>query len=506
MLTRPLAAAGGHGKNGRLRLPFPLPVAGPALRAHLRPLLGWSGLTLLLMVASPPLMGGARSNAPADGTVMAGPLASGPPVRVLLLQGPVVTIGAAGPAGLRLRDQDQRPLLELEPGRQLRVRRNGASLSLEPVADSRSPGGETDAEAATPRVIPLQELRLDPAEARSLVVLKQRRYRGSLLLRPEGEDVQVINRLPLETYLLGVVGSEMPNSWPLAALRAQAVASRTYALQQLKPRAPYDLQATVVSQVYKGVDSESPTVREAVASTHAQVLTHGERLINAVFHSSSGGRTENSGDLWKRQLPYLVSVADDDAISPVSRWEKSFTPEALTRAFREIGGAVQIQPVEISSTGRVRRAKVIGPGGELLLSGSGLRERLGLRSTLVRFRFEPAGRTDEPTRAGATPTLTTLPPGLAPPPPLPGDEERPAFAESSSPSAVRDLGPAAAAPSASGMTDLPSSPGLHLVVEGRGYGHGVGMSQWGAYALALRGKSHEDILRHYYRGAVLRTW
>jgi stage II sporulation protein D len=503
MLTRPLAGAREHGKNGGLRPPFPLPVAGPALRAHLRTLLGASGLTLLLVGAIPPLMGGARSTMNADGPAMAGPLASGPPVRVLLLEGPVVTIGAAGPAGLRLSDRDQRPLLVLAPGRQLRVRRSGGSLSLEPLGDSRSPRSVEDAEIVTPRLIPLQELRLDPMETRSLLVLKQRRYRGSLLLRPEGEGLQAINRLPLESYLLGVVGNEMPNTWPLAALRAQAVASRTYALQQLKPNAPYDLKATVISQVYKGLDGESTTVREAVASTHAQVLMHGERLINAVFHSSSGGRTENSGDLWSRQMPYLVSVADDDAISPVSRWEKTFTPETLTQAFREIGGATNIQPVELSRTGRVRRAKVIGPGGELLLSGAGLRERLGLRSTLVRFRFEPAGRTDDLSTGSAMDSAVgggqvfgsdapaTNGMGLAPLPRLPREGSRGEGSLAASPAVV---------------PGLTASPALRLVVEGRGYGHGVGMSQWGAYALALRGKSHEDILRHYYRGAVLRTW
>jgi stage II sporulation protein D len=438
---------------------------------------------------------------------MAGPLASGPAVRVLLLEGEGLTIGAAGPSALRLSDGDQRTVLELDPGRQLRVRRSGATLILEPQADGRSLlNGEVSA-SAPPVQIPLQELRLAPLDPRGLLVLKQRRYRGSLLLRPEGEGLQAINRLPLESYLLGVVGSEMPNSWPLAALQAQAVASRTYALQQLRPNAPYDLKSTVASQVYKGVESESATVREAVASTHAQVLMHGEHLINAVFHSSSGGRTENSGDLWSRQMPYLVSVPDDDAISPVSRWEKSFTPEALRLAFREIGGATTIQPVELSSTGRVRRAKVIGPGGELVLSGSGLRERLGLRSTLVRFRFEPAGRADDPlARASAkasAPASNSI--GLPPPPPLP-EADRGAVSRSPARSALPGAGLAnEAAPESPALTGPMPSAAYSLVVEGRGYGHGVGMSQWGAYALALRGKSHEDILRYYYRGAVLRT-
>jgi stage II sporulation protein D len=457
--------------------------------------LGGAGASLLL-VAVTPLLGGAWSDTVTDttsaaDTTVASPLPSGPLVRVLLLEGPLITVGAAGPAGLRLRDQENRPLLEVEPGRQLRVRRSGASLVVEPVADGGPARSGLENEPAAPRVLPLQELRVEPLDGRSVLVLKQRRYRGLLLLRPQGEGVQAINHLPLETYLTGVIGSEMPQSWPLAALRAQAIASRTYALQQLRPAAPYDLKATVASQVYKGLESESPSVREAVASTHAQVLMHGDRLINAVFHSSSGGQTENSGDLWSRQMPYLVSVPDDDAISPVSRWEQTFTPEALRRAFGEIGGATTIQPLETSKTGRIRRAKVIGPSGELVLTGSALRERLGLRSTLVRFRFEPAGR--------AT-VAAALPSGLAPPPPPPLAPERSLDA----PSMAGPPSPVATAPDA--LTPLPPPPAMRLVAEGRGFGHGVGMSQWGAYSLALQGKSHEDILRHYYRGAVLRSW
>ncbi|MFN9660685.1 MAG: SpoIID/LytB domain-containing protein [Cyanobacteriota bacterium] len=481
MLTRPLARSGGHGKNGRL--PSPLPVARLALRAVLRVLFAGAGITALL-VAVPPLAGGARSGTTADA------MAAGPLVRVLLFEGPLITVGAAGPTGLRLRDQEDRLLLEVEPGRQLRVSRSGASLTLEPLADARPASSPEGPDSVTPRQIPLQELRLEPIDGRGLLVLKQRRYRGTLLLRTRGEGLQAINRLPLESYLTGVVGSEMPNSWPQAALQAQAVASRTYALQQLRPAAPYDLKATVASQVYKGVESESPSVREAVATTRAQVLMHGERLINAVFHSSSGGVTENSGDLWSRQLPYLVSVPDEaDALSPASRWEKTFTPEALRQAFQEIGGAITIQPLDISKTGRLRRAKVVGPAGELVLTGSALRERLGLRSTLVRFRFEPAGR---------APAAEAMVPALRPPPPLDQQDSQDTSATAEAPSPFT--------PFSSAPGFLIPAPALRLVAEGRGYGHGVGMSQWGAYALALRGKSHEDILRHYYRGAVLRSY
>jgi len=434
----------------------------------------------LLLLTVVPLAQAARQNPGASAHSL------GPPIRVLLLEAPVITVGAAGQEGLRLRDERGRLLLQVNPGQRLRVSRRDNVLTLESLAkgadpapiptfrpvlpvlpppvlsDGRLPAAQ---EAPAPRSlpVPLQELRLEPIASRDLLVLNQRRYRGSLLLRPQGKDLQAINRLPLEPYLMGVVGSEMPDSWPQAALRAQAVASRTYVLQQLRPQAPFDVKATVASQVYKGVEAESTAVRQAVTSTDGKVLLHGQQLINAVFHSSSGGATENSGDLWSRQLPYLVSVPDFDSTSPVSRWEKALEPEDLRQTFKEIGGAVAIEPLQTSPTGRLRRARVIGPSGELVLTGSELRQRLGLRSTLVQFSFEPADRIAPPTQeqSQAAPVVASFP---------------------------------------------ESSPNVRLMARGRGYGHGVGMSQWGAYALALRGKSYEDILRHYYKGTVLRRY
>ncbi|MFM9073509.1 MAG: SpoIID/LytB domain-containing protein [Cyanobium sp.] len=423
----------------------------------------------LLLLAGVPLAGGARMGSSQGG------MAAERPIRVLLREAPLSTVGAAGHEGLELRDQTGRSVLKVQPGRQLRIARRGETIAIEPVPggpgvpslDSSVVLGEGPEPKPLPP-LPLQDLRLEPIDPQGLLVLKQRRYRGTLLLRPEGQGLQAINRLPLESYLAGVVGSEMPGSWPLAALKAQAVASRTYALQQLRPKAPFDLKATVASQVYKGVETESVPVRQAVASTRSRVLMHGQHLINAVFHSSSGGITENSGDLWSRQLPYLVSVPDFDNASPVSRWEKAISPEALRQAFAETGGVTTIEAIESSRTGRVRQVKVVGPLGELVLTGSALRQRLGLRSTLVQFHLEPAERLE--IAGGAMPET---PPGttMAPPPAI-----------------------------------SPLVEGPRLVVKGRGYGHGVGMSQWGAYALALQGKSYEDILRYYYRGAVLRTF
>ncbi|MFM7269247.1 MAG: SpoIID/LytB domain-containing protein [Cyanobium sp.] len=473
----------------------------------------------------------------------AGP--ANPELRVLLQQAPVIEpLAWGGP--LRLRDGQGRELLLLAAGERLRISRAADLLRLE-----RSGGALPTPQA--PLQLPLQSLQLEPAPVSTaaggppesaggagLVGLGRRAYRGVLLVRPASGGLMALNLIPLELYLPSVVGSEMPARWPAEALRAQAVAARTYALIQLKPAAAFDLKATVASQAYLGVEAETDTTRAAVAATQAQVLRFGGALIDAVFHSSSGGSTENSGDLWPRQLPYLVSVPEGDDRSPWRQWSQRFDSEQLRQAFRETAGVRRIEVLAASGTGRVRLARVIGPAGSLDLSGGELRQRLGLRSTLVRFRFEdpPAGASGDalnPPGAGEPGTITSatasaraiarararaadplsgatspaapagssgpggqlpataaaLPPPPPPLPPLP----------SAAPTASL---PAAAASAAGEALAPPLQPPLpSLEVLGRGFGHGVGMSQWGAYAMALRGLDHGAILRHYYQGVEL---
>ncbi|GDX77672.1 hypothetical protein LBMAG41_27510 [Cyanobium sp.] len=458
-----------------------------------------------------------------------------PLVRVLLVQAGVLEPTAFG-GPLQLRDGQGRLLAVLPEGERLRISRRGPLLLLE--------RPDADASLAPPQQLALQELRLSPvwsgASGRGskggadtpllpwrtvatpagrslpLVGLGRRRYRGLVRVLPEGDRLQAVNQLGLEHYLASVVGSEMPASWPAEALRAQAVAARTYALAQLKPEAPFDLRSTVASQVYRGTEAETDSTRSAVAATRSLVLSHGGSLIEAVFHSSSGGSTENSGELWTRQLPYLVSVPDRDKLSPWHQWSVRFEPEQLRRAFQETAGASRIEVLAASSTGRVRRARVIGPAGSLDLSGSELRQRLGLRSTLVQFRFEPplapgpAGGITTATaeanaaasalsrggnRAATGPSTAGLPAGgPPPPPPLSGTDGQ------------GDRSTAAALdPTITGQLrqEPLTAPLPALEVVGRGFGHGVGMSQWGAYGLALQGVSYVQILRHYYRGAQL---
>lgn len=435
--------------------------------------LGLPALAPLALPAALPLV----ALVPAAPALAAQPRSQELEVRVLLAEGSSLPLAALRqplriePAGVLLPPGSQATVV-WEQGRvrlQQTDARGGRSSQVLPAAASYWLTAVPGAAAPNPNPV-------DPGAApEGAFQLQQRRYRGRLQLLPAAGQLRAINHVPLESYLPSVVGSEMPASWPQAALRAQAVAARTYALRQRRPGEAFDLQATVMSQVYKGLEAETASTREAVAATRGQVLMHGPNLINAVFHSSSGGRTENSGDIWRQQLPYLVSVPDYDQGSPVHSWEQRFEPEQLRELFAEIGGLTRIDVLSTTATGRVREARVVGPAGTRVLTGPELRSRLRLRSTQVRFTV-------------VEPELALGLPPLPPLPPLPG-------ALPAVPTRSPQLAPAPL-----------RVPQPSLLVVGRGFGHGVGMSQWGALAMAQRGDSYEQILQHYYRGTALRTY
>ena len=426
-----------------------------------------------------------------------------PSMRVLLSQASVVRLRADGDQpflvrGLGRGDQGMRSMeVSLRAGR-LRIRGQLSDGSFRSLA-ARS---AIEVQSEDPRGI----------------WLGSRRYRGRLQFLVRGGQVQVVNHLGIETYLASVVGSEMPHRWPLPALQAQAVAARTYALRQRGKAGDFDVKATVSSQVYRGVESETPSTIEAVESTRALVLVHAGRLINAVFHSSSGGATEPSGEVWRNQLPYLVSVADHDQHSPVHRWNKRFDDDALRDLFRETGGVKRLQVLKTSSTGRVRTARVQGPRGSLVLTGRELRKRLGLKSTMVQFELIN-GSTDSST-ASAIATAQRAPQATSQAaPPLiglwqdsaSGPDTTSSNTASSSSGRLASLLPPPPLPPLNPSAFNQPRPRLRvgeivLEARGQGFGHGVGMSQWGAHGLALQGADFREILLHYYRGAEIRPY
>ena len=158
---------------------------------------------------------------------------------------------------------------------------------------------------------------LKPEDKSAFVAAKNKWYRGELIVYAYNKKLTVINRLPMEEYLLGVVPSEMPVSWNIEALKAQAIAARSYATANMNKRGSrgYDLVDTPLDQAYGGASAETKKTNLAVIETKGIVLTYKGKVIPAYYHASSGGRTVSSGAAWATDMPYLKSVkAFDDGI------------------------------------------------------------------------------------------------------------------------------------------------------------------------------------------------
>jgi stage II sporulation protein D len=274
-------------------------------------------------------------------------------------------------------------------------------------------------------------------------------YRGEVNLVRDSGGITVINRLNMEDYLASVIGKEMYNTWPQEALKAQAVASRSYAVFKLqRPQYKlFDVLDTTTSQVYVGLEGEANSTQEAVKATAGQVLMYQGKVIEAVFHSSSGGHTENSENVWQNVVPYLRGVADFDQPSPSYQWTLNLTAAQLRQRIPGVGDILSMAPVKSSSTGRIQMLKVQGTKGDRLIKGNEARKALGLKSTL--FTAKP------------------------------------------------EFGLVAGKPSTAKPTGF--------LISGRGHGHGLGMSQWGAYSLATQNKTYKEILMYYFQGTTLKS-
>lgn len=275
---------------------------------------------------------------------------------------------------------------------------------------------------------------LEPSE-NGFVWIGDRWYRGRVQLIPGEGGVTAINHVDIDDYLYSVVGSEMPSSWPQEALRSQAVAARSYAFYHRNKATSrsFDLNSNQSSQVYKGIQGEAASTRSAVDATRDKVITHGGRVIEAVFHSSSGGHTENSEHVWSQAVPYLKGVPDFDQNAPVYSWKSEFSLEELGDLIGYSGTIEAVEVMSRSPQGRAKEMNIIGDEGELTITGNTFRKQLGLRSTKFDLAVRPEG----------------------------------------------------------------------ITVSGNGFGHGIGMSQWGARGMAEKGHEHDEILTHFYKGTRL---
>ncbi len=341
--------------------------------------------------------------------------------------------------------------------------------------------------------------RLTFAATDGLLSVDGRIFRGTLeiALGDDGRPI-VVNAVATGDYLASVVGSEVPSSWEPEALAAQAIAARTYLYTRLGRHASYDLEGDTRDQQYDGVAAEARPTREAVARTAGVIATYRGAPIEALYSANAGGVTEDSENVFGVAQPYLRSVpSPTDAIATRTSWAASsyewtreLTAARLGEELRsrgmDVGLPLRIELLEVTAAGRVVRARIAGTSGTRDIGKDRARYYFGLRSTLFTVVV----------RSGGEPEWVSA-----------GDQAR--LAEMAALGAVRvrgryehvvdDWGRPLGIRFVEWLYVLPA----RFAFVGRGFGHGVGMSQWGAQGMALAGATAERILTYYYTGIAL---
>ncbi|MGE0494750.1 MAG: SpoIID/LytB domain-containing protein [Vulcanimicrobiota bacterium] len=282
-----------------------------------------------------------------------------------------------------------------------------------------------------------------------VVVVADKPYRGYLRVVASGGGLTVINVLPLETYLNSVLGGEVNASWPAETLKACAVASRTYAyfmMSRSRDRA-FDVVASVMDQVYPGVGGEAPSISVAVAATRGRILANGRgQVLKSYFSSCCGGHTADSATVFGEKVPHLKGVEDPFCLgAPNSTWTEIFSVEDIRQALARVGKKLdRITSLKVEAYDESGRIKTLvaqdARGGKGVLKGSELRKLLGF------------------TRLKGTRC----------------------------------------------QVEAVGDPPQSVRFQGGGFGHGVGMCQWGAHEMGVQGFSYKEILGHYYVGAYLK--
>ena len=279
----------------------------------------------------------------------------------------------------------------------------------------------------------------------SVVYVNNKPYRGFAELSVADKGILVVNQLPLEDYLVGLINCEISSAWPIEAVKAQAIIARTYALNRKSSRmtAPYHLESSVIDQVYDGSLIEDNRARRAVLETTGEVLTFGGEIIQAFYHSSCGGRTEDSENVWGASLSYLKGVECLYCLTSPSGtvWECKLSLKDIEERLRvggyKITGLYEIKPGPLNSRGRISNVSLLAAKGSITITGDQFRKALGY-GVIKSTRFTLKNSNDE------------------------------------------------------------------ISFSGTGNGHGVGLCQWGSKQRALDGFSSTEILSYYYPGTQLK--
>lgn len=322
-------------------------------------------------------------------------------------------------------------------------------------------------------------------------------YRGGIQFkRLDTSDMTVINVVNLEEYLYSVVGKEMSPSWNLEALKAQAVCARGYAVRNREKYAQYGFHLTndTNSQVYQGIQAETESTRQAVDETRGMVLAYNGQIAETLYFASSGGATANSAHVWGNEVPYLTGVIDPyenpDEATRYS-WSVSLTAdeikEILANRGVDIGNIKSVHAISTDDHGYVTELQFTGTTGDYTVYNSNCRDIFGGKLYSQRYTVTGGGDVPSPelsalTSAGKT-VLATLRLFLAP---------------AQFPQVIQNVQDTAAYAQTAVVGD-----GTFLFT-GNGWGHGVGMSQWGAKAMADQSFGYEEILTFYYPGCELK--
>ena len=285
-------------------------------------------------------------------------------------------------------------------------------------------------------------LRLKPSDDR--IYLNGKPFRGSLEVIDAGDGLMVVNEVALEAYLVGIINNEISSKWADDVIKTQAVVARTYALHQKRSRskAVFHLEGTVMGQVYTGSQSEDVASMKAVKETAGEVIYYGGTPALTVYHSNAGGMTEASINVWNRDYPYLVPVKSPyDEGAPRFTWDFQLPGASLGSLLVQAGYKIQ-EPESIET---------------VETTGSG-------RARNVKV-------TDASGRSAV----------------IAGDDLRRIIGYGTLKSTI---------------FEVKKESGV-FVFSGRGSGHGVGLSQWGAKGMAENGFSYKEILKHYYPGTDL---
>ncbi|WP_409272326.1 SpoIID/LytB domain-containing protein [Neobacillus sp. SCS-31] len=346
--------------------------------------------------------------------------------------------------------------------------------------------------------VPFTYINLIDAPSESLTTINNKTtYRGSFFLKPNGNKVEVMNTLGMEDYLKGVVPSEMPASWHMEALKAQAIVARTYAT---RIRA---LTNTAASQVYGGYTAENPRSNEAIKETEGLLVKYDGKVAETFFFSTSGGKTANVGDVWRSNqsyYPYLVSVDDPYETSKYSSWTETFPASTILKSFGypETATLYNITLSKTGANGEVRGVTIETSAGTMTKTGneSDIRKLFPIKNSsaynmLYSNWFDISVKRKTAAMSVQTTTGTTA------------IETLKGYTVKTPQGTVTLDGSGVSIQTSGGVVSSEGDGISEVIVTGKGWGHRIGMSQYGAKGFAEKGYTAEQIVTHYFKGTTV---